>query len=148
MSPIEDHYPIAVLLVEDNPGDVRLAAEALRGSGMDYSLRVVSTGAEAMSYLMREGEFAAAPRPKLIILDLKLPAVDGFEILARIKGNDTFRRIPVTVLTSSGAATDIHRAYSFGANCYVVKPGDLDEYIRVLRSVLNFWVNVVELPHE
>ena len=148
MAPADSSNPIEVLLVEDNPGDVRLAAEALRGSGIRFNLRVVRTGAEAMAYLLREGAFAGAPRPKLIILDLKLPRVDGFEVLARIKGNDTFRRIPVTVLTSSSAADDIYRAYGFGANCYVVKPGDLDDFVEVLRTVLSYWVNVVELPPE
>lgn len=140
--------PVEILLVEDNPGDVRLAVEALKEGKVRNNLSVVEDGSEAMSFLRREGKYALAPRPDLILLDLNLPKKDGREVLAEIKADDSLRRIPVVVLTTSKAEQDILRTYDLHANCYITKPVDLEQFIAVVKSVEDFWLTIVKLPPE
>lgn len=139
--------PINILLVEDNPGDVRLTVEALREGKVHNQLSVVHDGVEALAFLRREGEFAEAPRPDVILLDLNLPKKDGREVLAEIKADERLRRIPVVVLTTSKAEEDILRSYALHANCYVTKPVDLEQFITVVRSIEDFWFSIVRLPN-
>jgi CheY-like chemotaxis protein len=138
--------PLHVLLVEDNPGDVRLMREALRNGGPSRKLNTVEDGEEALAYLRRQHPYGAAPKPDLIFLDLNLPKKDGREVLLEIKQDESLRRIPVIVLTTSEAERDIFRVYDLHANCYVKKPTDLDEYMEVIRACENFWLHVVRLP--
>jgi len=138
--------PIEILLVEDSPGDVRLTREALREGKVRTNLHVAEDGVEALRYLRREPPHADAPRPDLILLDLNLPKVDGREVLEAIKGDDGLRSIPVVVLTSSQAETDIARAYGLHVNSYVTKPVDLDRFIEVIQSIKDFWFTIVQLP--
>ena len=135
-----------ILLVEDNPGDVRLMREALATNGHAKTVSVVEDGEEAISYLKRRGSFANAPRPDLIFLDLNLPRIDGREVLAEIKNNSDLRLIPVIVLTTSESETDVKKAYELHANCYVKKPTDLDEYLSVVKACESFWLHIVRLP--
>jgi CheY-like chemotaxis protein len=138
--------PIEILLVEDNPGDVRLTQEALTDGKVRNSMQVVEDGVEAVAFLRREGKYANASRPDLILLDLNLPKKDGREVLAEIKADEDLRRIPVVVLTTSKAEEDIFKAYDQHANCYITKPVDLDQFIAVVRSIENFWFTIVKLP--
>ncbi|OJH37435.1 response regulator [Cystobacter ferrugineus] len=138
--------PIEILLVEDNPGDVRLTIEALKEGKVSNRLSVARDGVEALAFLRREGPHANAPRPDLILLDLNLPRRDGREVLADIKADARLRRIPVVVLTTSKAEEDILRTYDLHANCYINKPVDLDQFISVVRSIDDFWLSVVRLP--
>jgi len=140
--------PIEILLVEDSPGDVRLTREALTANKIRNTLHVVADGVQALAFLRKQGKHANAPRPNLILLDLNLPKKDGREVLAEIKGNGDLRRIPVVVLTTSGAEEDILKAYDLNANCYVTKPVNLDSFIKVVKSIQSFWVTIVELPPE
>jgi two-component system, chemotaxis family, response regulator Rcp1 len=141
-----DGKPIEILLVEDNPGDVRLAVEALRDAKVANRLHIVEDGVEAMSFLRREGRYADVPRPNLILLDLNLPRKDGREVLAEIKQDADLKRIPVVILTSSAAEQDVVQAYNLYANCYITKPMDLDQFLKVVRSIEDFWLIVVTLP--
>jgi chemotaxis family two-component system response regulator Rcp1 len=141
-----DGKPIEILLVEDNPGDVRLAVEALRDAKVANRLHIVEDGVEAMSFLRREGRYADVPQPNLILLDLNLPRKDGREVLAEIKQDADLKRIPVVILTSSAAEQDVVQAYNLYANCYITKPMDLDQFLKVVRSIENFWLIVVTLP--
>lgn len=138
--------PIEILLVEDNPGDVRLTQEALKEGKVRNRMQVVGDGVEAMAYLRREGRYADAARPDLILLDLNLPRKDGREVLAEIKGDDALKVIPVVVLTTSSAEEDVLRSYNLHANCYIVKPVDLDQFIRAVKYIDDFWLTVVKLP--
>ena len=138
--------PFQILLVEDNPADVRLAREALKGGPVENNLNVVPDGIEAVAYLRREGNYAGVSRPELILLDLNLPKKDGREVLAQIKADDDLKTIPVIVLTTSSADQDIQTAYRLHANCYVVKQLDLDAYISSVRSIENFWFRTAKLP--
>ena len=140
--------PIEILLVEDNPGDVRLTVEALKEGKVLNNLHVANDGAEAMSFLQREGRYADAVRPDLILLDLNLPKKDGREVLAEIKNEKELKRIPVVVLTTSRAEEDIIKTYDYHANCYITKPVDLDQFINVIKSIENFWFSIVTLPSE
>ncbi len=142
----DDGSPIEVLLVEDDPGDVMMTQEAFQEHRVNNRLRVVSDGDEALSYLRREGRYAEAARPDLILLDLNLPRRDGREVLAEIKTDDTLRRIPVIVLTTSQADEDIMRSYQLHANAYVTKPVDFERFISVVRHIDDFFVGVVKLP--
>jgi chemotaxis family two-component system response regulator Rcp1 len=142
----EHGRPIEILLVEDNPGDVRLTIEALKEGKVRNNLSVAKDGVEALAFLRREGNFAKAERPDLILLDLNLPRKDGREVLAVIKEDPVLRRIPVVVLTTSKAEEDILRTYDLHANCYITKPVDLDQFISVVRSIDEFWLAVVRLP--
>lgn len=148
MSPRPATQPIEVLLVEDNPGDVRLTREALRDGKVANNLSVVPDGVEALAFLRRQGRYADAPRPDLILLDLNLPKKDGREVLQDIKADPVLQRIPVVVLTSSEAERDIAQAYALHANCYITKPVDLDQFITVVRSIEDFWFTIVKLPAE
>ncbi len=139
---------IEVLLVEDNPGDVRLTREALRDGKVHNNLSVAPDGVEALAFLRREGKYADAPRPDLILLDLNLPKKDGREVLEEVKADPSLRNIPVVILTSSEAERDIAQAYALHANCYVTKPVDLDQFIHVVRSIEDFWFTIVKLPPE
>jgi CheY-like chemotaxis protein len=138
--------PVEILLVEDNPGDVRLTIEALREGKVRNHLSVATDGVEAMAFLRREGEHAAAARPDLILLDLNLPRKDGRQVLAEIKADEDLRTIPVVILTTSKADEDILRSYDLHANCYVTKPVDLDQFITVVKSIEDFWLTIVALP--
>ncbi|MEW5931022.1 MAG: response regulator [Gemmatimonadota bacterium] len=140
--------PIEVLLVEDNPGDVRLTREALKEGKIRNNLHVARDGVEALAFLRREGEHADAPRPDVVLLDLNLPRKDGRQVLTEVKGDPSLRQIPVVILTSSQAEEDICRAYDLHANCYISKPVDLDQFIRVVKSIEDFWFTVVKLPPE
>ena len=137
---------IEILLVEDNPGDVRLTMEGLKGATASHNLSVVEDGVEAMALLRREGKYADAHRPDLILLDLNLPRMDGREVLAEIKTDEELRRIPVVILTTSDAEDDILKMYDLQANCYLTKPLDLERFLGVVRSIEHFWLNVVKLP--
>jgi two-component system, chemotaxis family, response regulator Rcp1 len=137
---------IEVLLVEDNPGDVRLTMEAMRESKVIVNLSVAPDGEEALAFLRRQGAHLGAPRPDLILLDLNLPRKDGREVLAEIKADADLRRIPVVVLTTSRAEEDILRTYDLHANCFITKPVDLDQFITVVASISDFWFSVVRLP--
>jgi two-component system, chemotaxis family, response regulator Rcp1 len=139
---------IEVLLVEDSPGDVRLTREALKDAKVFINLSVVSDGAQAMAFLGREGVHANAPRPDLILLDLNLPLKDGREVLEEIKKSPVLMTIPVVVLTTSASEVDILRSYSLHANCYITKPVDLDGFLKVVKSIDNFWLSIVKLPRE
>lgn len=139
---------IEILLVEDNPGDVRLTREALREGKVLNNLNVATDGQEAIEFLRREGEFKDVPRPDLILLDLNLPKKDGREILAEIKADESLKRIPIVVLTTSQAEKDIIQSYNLGVNCYITKPVDLDQFIYVVKSIEEFWLTVVTLPSE
>ena len=131
--------PIKVLLVEDSPGDVRLTQEAFHDVNPSIKLHVTSDGAEAMAFLKHEGQHANAPRPDFILLDLNLPKMDGREVLARIKNDESLKTIPTIVLTTSEAQADILKSYQLQANCYLSKPVRLDEFEGVVKSVIDFW---------
>ncbi|ADE14589.1 response regulator receiver [Nitrosococcus halophilus Nc 4] len=139
---------IEILLVEDNPGDVRLTQEALKEAKVQNQLHVVEDGVAAMEFLHQEGQYADVPRPDLILLDLNLPKKDGREVLQEIKQDPVLKRIPVVVLTTSRDEEDILKSYDLHANCYVTKPVELDEFIQIVRSIDNFWLTIVRLPGE
>jgi len=138
--------PIEILLVEDNPGDARLTIEAMREAKMRNRIHVVEDGVEAMAFLRRQGSFGEAPRPDLILLDLNLPRKDGREVLAEVKADPDLKRIPVVILTTSRAEEDVMRAYDLHANCYVTKPVDLAQFMKIVSQIDEFWVKVVTLP--
>jgi CheY-like chemotaxis protein len=140
--------PIEILLVEDSPGDVRLTVEALRDGKVLNNLSVATDGVEALAYLHQSGPYANAPRPDLILLDLNMPKKDGREVLAEIKSDESLRRIPVVILTTSQAEQDIVKSYDLHANCYITKPVDFDQFISVVQSVEDFWLTMVKLPPE
>ncbi|MCX7824321.1 MAG: response regulator [Verrucomicrobiae bacterium] len=148
MNGTEMGRPIEILLAEDNPGDVRLTQEALRDAKVRNNLTTVPDGVETIAYLRREGRYANAPRPDLILLDLNMPRKDGRQVLAEIKADANLRRIPVVILTTSQAEEDIMRAYDLNANCYITKPVDLLQFLKVVRSIEEFWLMIVKLPRE
>jgi CheY-like chemotaxis protein len=135
-----------VLLVEDSPGDVRLTREALKEGKVRNNLSVVNDGVEAMEFLRRQGKYADAPRPDIVLLDLNMPRKDGREVLAEMKGDDDLKRIPVVILTTSEAEQDILKTYELHANCYLTKPVDLEQFISIVKSVEDFWLTIVQLP--
>lgn len=137
---------VEILLVEDNPGDIRLTLEAFKSNKIANTLHVVRDGIEAMAFLRREKEFADVPRPDLILLDLHLPKKDGREVLAEIKQDETLMTIPTVILTTSSSEEDILKTYGLHANCFITKPVDLDQFIIVVKSIQNFWFSVVKLP--
>ena len=141
-----DHRTIDVLLVEDDPGDVLMTREAFTENKVANRLAVVSDGVSALEFLRKEGEYADAPTPDLVLLDLNLPRMDGREVLAAMKSDDELRRIPVVVLTTSEAEEDVLRSYSLHANAYVTKPVDFERFIDVVRQIDDFFVSVVRLP--
>jgi len=146
MMELHGPQPIHVLLVEDSPGDIRLTQEALKDAKMHINLHVARDGQQAMSFLMRQGEYANGPRPDLILLDLNLPKKDGREVLKEIKEDPTLKIIPVVILTTSASEADILRSYSLHANCYITKPVSLDGFLTVVKSIDSFWMSVVKLP--
>jgi two-component system, chemotaxis family, response regulator Rcp1 len=138
--------PIEILLVEDNPGDVDLTREALEDAKVRNRLYVVDDGAKAVDFLYKQGAYADAPRPGLILLDLNLPKKDGRQVLAEIKADPELSEIPVVILTTSEADEDILRAYRLHANCYVTKPVDFRQFLHVIKAIEDFWLTVVKLP--
>ena len=138
--------PIEILLVEDSPSDTELTVEALKDFKVRNHVSIVEDGVQAMRFLRRQGPYAGAPRPDLIMLDLNLPRKDGREALAEIKGDDHLKTIPIVVLTTSRAEQDILRAYQLNANCYINKPVDFNQFLDVVRSIESFWLFVVTLP--
>jgi CheY-like chemotaxis protein len=138
---------IEILLVEDNPGDVRLTIEGLNEGKVRNNLHVARDGVEALDFLRRRGRFPDAVRPDLILLDLNLPRMDGREVLAEIKSDPDLKTIPVVVLTTSRAEQDILHSYQLQANCYITKPVDLEQFITVVRSIEDFWLTIVTLPN-
>ena len=138
--------PIEILLVEDNPGDVRMAIEALKDCRVRNHLSVVEDGVEAVAYLRGRGQYAGCPRPDLILLDLNLPRKDGHQVLAEIKADVDLRQIPVVVLTTSENERDVNKAYDLNANCYITKPSGLEQFVAVMKSIQYFWSMVVQLP--
>ncbi len=143
---ISDMRPIEILLVEDNPGDVRLTQEALGEAKVRNNLAVARDGVEALSYLRREPPFEDAVRPDLVLLDLNLPRKDGREVLSEIKADPALRRLPVVVLTTSSAEKDVLESYNLHANCYITKPVDLDQFVGIVSSIEGFWLTIVKLP--
>lgn len=141
-----DALPVKILLVEDNPGDVRLTIEALKDCKIRNTLDTVEDGAEALAYLRKEGEYASVSTPDLVLLDLDLPTLHGKEVLEQVKADANLRKIPIIVLTVSQSEQDILRVYDLQANAYVTKPIDLDQFITVVHSIENFWFTIVKLP--
>lgn len=146
MNENKDRKPIDILLVEDNPGDVRLTQEAFKEGKLRVNLHVVMDGVEAMAFLRREGKYTDAPCPDLILLDLNLPKKDGREVLKVIKEEENLRSIPVVILTTSTAEEDVLRTYDLHANCYITKPVDMDQFLDVVKYIENFWFTIVRLP--
>jgi chemotaxis family two-component system response regulator Rcp1 len=146
MDTLRGARPIEIMLVEDNPADVRLTRETLKEGKVRNNLHVASDGVEALAWLRREGKYARAPRPDMVLLDLNLPKKDGREVLAEIKSDPDLARIPVIVLTMSQSEQDILEAYEHRANCFITKPINLDEFIKVIRSIEDFWLTIVKLP--
>jgi len=143
-SPVQ---PVDILLVEDNAGDVRLTQEVLRDSKVRNNLIVANNGVEALACLRKQGKYSSTARPDLILLDLNLPVKDGREVLAEIKGDPDLKRIPVVILTTSKAEEDILKTYNLHANCYVTKPVDLEQFVKVVKSLEDFWLAIVRLPN-
>jgi CheY-like chemotaxis protein len=146
MKIIGNGRPIEILLVEDNPGDVRLTKEAFKEGKLMNNLSVVGDGVEAMAFLRREGKYNESSHPDLILLDLNMPKKDGREVLAEIKSDDNLKHIPVIILTTSQAEQDVLKSYNLHANCYISKPVDLDQFNIVVKSIQDFWLSIVKLP--
>ena len=140
--------PIEVLLVEDNPGDAQLTQIALEDSKMAVNLSIVEDGVEAMAFLKKEGKYSEASHPDLVLLDLNLPKKDGRQVLLEMKADEALKRIPVVVLTTSQAEEDILKAYDLCANCYITKPVDFEQFVKIVQSIENFWFTIVKLPPE
>jgi len=138
--------PVRILLVEDNPGDARLAVEVLRECNVPSEVSVVSDGVEALAFLHQDGPYSRVDRPDLILLDLNLPRKDGREVLAEVKADSRLKRIPVVVLTTSDSETDVDTAYDLNANCYITKPAELQQFVNAIESIQNFWSALVRLP--
>ena len=147
MTPVNGGRPIEILLVEDNLGDVRLTIESLRETKVRNNLHVAKDGVEALAMLRREGRHADFVRPDLILLDLNLPRKDGREVLQDLKQDPALHTIPVVVLTTSQAEPDVLRSYELRANCYITKPVDLQQFMTVVKSIEDFWLTIVTLPH-
>jgi chemotaxis family two-component system response regulator Rcp1 len=146
MSPNDEMRSITILLIEDNPGDVRLIQEIFREDKIYNKLEITRDGEDALNYLHQEGVYKNTPRPDLILLDLNLPKKNGNEVLVEIKSDEHLRRIPVLILTASKAEEDIARAYNHHANCYLTKPIDLNQFINVVQQIKTFWLSIVQLP--
>jgi CheY-like chemotaxis protein len=140
--------PIEILLVEDNPGDARLALESLKESKVRNTLHWVRNGVEAMAFMRRQGRYTNEQRPDLVLLDLNMPKMDGRKVLAEVKSDSDLKRIPIVILTISKAEEDILKAYNLHANCFITKPLDLDQFFKVIRSIEDFWLTIVRLPRE
>lgn len=146
MNEVSNIRPVDILLVEDNPGDIRLTREALKDGKLRNTLNVVMDGEEAIHYLKRRDKFSGATLPDIILLDLNLPKKDGREVLAEIKSDPELQSIPVIILTTSSAQQDINNTYLHHANCYIMKPVDFNQFITVIRSIEDFWLTIVKLP--
>jgi CheY-like chemotaxis protein len=146
LTEITDSSLLQVLLVEDNPGDVRLTQEAFKDAKVHLEMHVVGDGVEAMEFLHRMGKYGGKPRPDLILLDLNLPRKDGRDVLAEIKGDSSLMTIPVVILTTSASDVDIESSYLLHANCYISKPVDMEGFLTVVKSIDDFWLSVVKLP--
>jgi two-component system, chemotaxis family, response regulator Rcp1 len=138
--------PVEILLIEDNPGDVDLTKEALLDAKVHNRLHVVDDGAKAIDFLFQKGTYADVPRPDIILLDLNLPKKDGRQVLAEVKADPQLMNIPVVILTTSQAEEDIIRSYQLHANCYITKPVDFKQFLKVVKSIEEFWLTVVKLP--
>ena len=143
---IDGKNPIEILLVEDNPGDVRLTIEALKESKIINNLHIAEDGLDALEFLRKEGKYKEKPKPDLILLDLNLPKKDGREVLEEIKKDDPLKRIPVVILTTSSADEDILKTYELHANCYITKPVEIGQFMKVIKTVGDFWFSIVKLP--
>jgi len=143
----QDGKTVDILLVEDNPGDAELAREALAEAKVKNNIYWVEDGEEAIAFLSQQGKYVDAPRPDVILLDLNLPKKDGREVLAEVKSNDDWKRIPVVILTASEAESDILKTYNLHANCYITKPLDLDQFLKVVKAIESFWFKIVKLPN-
>ena len=139
---------VEILLVDDNIGDVVLMKEALKGAEFPNRVSVVRDGCEALEFLRRTGKFASASRPDLILLDINMPRKNGCEVLEEVRSDEELRLIPIVILTSSEAEDDIRRSYELGANCFVTKPADLDEMVRVVQAINHFWITIAKLPRQ
>ena len=137
---------VNILLVEDNPADARLIEEVFKDTNVNNKIYVVKDGVDAMNFLNKENEYSEAPRPEMILLDLNLPRKDGREVLKEIKRNEELKSIPIVILTTSSAKEDVIKTYSNHANCYITKPVDFDQFLRVITAIEDFWLKVVELP--
>ena len=140
------HRPFEILLAEDNPGDVRLTREALRNTSISHNLYVVPDGVEALAFLLHQGNYATVPKPDLILLDLNMPRMDGRRVLTYIKADAELRRIPIVILSSSQNESDVQSSYDLQANCYITKPSDFDQFIKVVKEIQEFWAITAELP--
>ena len=145
---MEQTRSIEILMVEDNLGDIRLAQEAFKMNKVRNNLVTVGDGVEALAYLFQEGKYENAVRPDLVILDINIPKKNGLEVLNEIKLDQSLKRIPVVILTTSGAEEDILKSYDLHANCFITKPVDLDQFLKVIRSIEGFWLEIVRLPGE
>ena len=141
-----DSQPIEILLVEDNPGDARLTLVALRDARILNHIHVVEDGEQALAFLRREGQYAEAPRPSIVFLDLNLPKISGHDVLKAMKADESLKRIPVVAISSSDRSADVDRAYDEQVSCYIVKPFDIDQYFSAIRSIKELWFHVVTLP--
>ncbi len=137
---------IEILLIEDNPGDIRLTKEALKDSKLKNNLSVTTNGVDALAFLRGQDQYTGAPRPGIILLDLNLPKMDGREVLAEIKDDDKLKRIPVVILTTSEDEKDVFTTYDLHANCYITKPVDLDRFVEIVKTIEGFWFQIVKLP--
>ena len=146
MNTLPEGRAVEILLVEDNPGDVRLTQEAFADAKVSNNLQVVNDGIAAMQFLRHEEPYQEASSPDLILLDLNMPRMDGREVLAELAGDQELSRIPVVVLTTSASEEDIHRSYDLNANCYITKPVDLEQFLKVVAQIDEFWLRVVKLP--
>jgi chemotaxis family two-component system response regulator Rcp1 len=148
IAPLEEVMPVEVLLVEDSPGDVRLTQDAFRETNQSIRLHVAVDGVEAMDFLRHRGAFVNSPRPDFILLDLNIPKMDGREVLAQIKKDESLKMIPTIILTTSDSETDIRKAYELQANCYLSKPVQLEDFESVVKSINDFWTMKVKLPQQ
>jgi len=146
LNDIYNAKPIEILMVEDNPGDIRLTKEALKEGKIINNLHIARDGVEAMEFLYKEGKYKNAIRPGLILLDLNLPGKSGHEVLAEIKNNPDLKRIPVVILSISKLEEDILKSYNNYANCYIIKPVDFNQFVEVVKSIEDFWISIVKLP--
>jgi CheY-like chemotaxis protein len=144
---VNETNPVEILLVEDNPGDARLAKEALKECRIKSNLHLVDDGEKALDFLFKRGEYNSAPQPDLVLLDINLPKISGLQVLSAMKSENTLRKIPVVVLSISQSEKDIEESYNLNANCYVTKPLDINEFIQVFERIQNFWLKTVKLPH-
>lgn len=145
MSAIKD---LEILLVEDNEGDIRLTIEAFKEAKITNEVKVVRDGEEALDYLRKQGNYAGVPSPDIVLLDINLPKVDGKEVLSTMKNDPLLKSIPVIMLTTSSADSDVQESYDNHANCYVIKPVDLNKFMEVIRSIEDYWVSIVKLPNK